>query len=72
MFRTLLILGLLTCLSAVSVSADEQKEDETLPSLELLVFLGEWETGNGEWQDPLELERMDLPEQEREKDDTKK
>lgn len=25
------------------------------PSLELLEFLGNWETSDGEWQDPLEL-----------------
>ena len=25
------------------------------PSLELLEFLGNWETDDGEWQDPLEL-----------------
>jgi hypothetical protein len=28
--------------------------DET-PSLELLEFLGNWETSDGKWQDPLEL-----------------
>jgi len=25
------------------------------PSLELLEFLGNWETDKGEWQDPMEL-----------------
>lgn len=25
------------------------------PSLELLQFLGEWETSDGEWLDPIEL-----------------
>ena len=29
------------------------------PSLELLEFLGDWETSDGEWQDPLEF-RQDL------------
>jgi hypothetical protein len=28
------------------------------PPVELLDFLGRWETGNEEWIDPLELERL--------------
>ena len=39
--------------------AENQQEDEA-PSLELLEFLGEWETSNGEWLDPAELEDDDF------------
>ncbi|MBU0482767.1 MAG: hypothetical protein KKG47_16865 [Proteobacteria bacterium] len=35
-----------------------------LPSLELLEFLGDWETDAGEWLAPEEVEKRDLPEQE--------
>lgn len=30
-------------------------ENAEAPSLELLEFLGNWETDKGEWQDPMEL-----------------
>jgi hypothetical protein len=39
------------------VLADEQVSDEELPSLEFLEFIGEWETDEGDWIDPLEMER---------------
>jgi hypothetical protein len=29
---------------------------EETPSVELLEFLGEWETSQGQWVDPLELD----------------
>ncbi len=46
-FRRLLMVCAL-CAPAVILAEDA-------PSLELLEFLGEWETGDGEWQDPLEF-----------------
>lgn len=42
--------------SISSISAEEQSNDETMPSIEFLEFLGEWETEQGEWIDPVELE----------------
>lgn len=36
--------------------AEEQTSTETMPSMEFLEFLGEWETEDGEWIDPVELE----------------
>ena len=36
--------------------AEEQTSNETMPSIEFLEFLGEWETEEGEWIDPVELE----------------
>jgi hypothetical protein len=38
----------------------ETQEDDEAPSLELLEFLGEWETSDGEWIDPEELEDDDF------------
>lgn len=31
------------------------------PSLQLLEFLGEWETENGEWLDPMEMKSIIWP-----------
>jgi hypothetical protein len=43
-------------------------DDDDLPSLEMLEFLGEWETEEGEWIDPMELDQMDLLPQEQNND----
>ena len=40
------------------------QEDSRGPSLELLEFLGSWETDDGEWIDPSELDDQPVPEQE--------
>lgn len=45
---------LLTLLLAATVYADEAQA----PSVEFLEFMGEWETSDGQWQDPIELSRM--------------
>ena len=37
--------------------------------LELLEFLGEWETEDGRWIDPAELEEMELPHKDDAKND---
>ena len=39
--------------------ADQNKSSDVSPSLELLEYLGEFETEDGEWIDPEELEQMD-------------
>ena len=44
-----------------SVAADEVAAP---PSMELLEFLGEWETDDGEWLDPTKLDLMLLLDQE--------
>ena len=51
-------------LSINNVAGEAVENDEDIPSLELLEFLGEWETENGEWIDPAEMDQIDLPEQE--------
>lgn len=54
------MMGIL-CLLPAAVPADEPetKQDDTSPSLELLEFLGAWETPEGQWVDPLSLVRED-------------
>lgn len=37
----------------------QNNSSDTSPSLELLEYLGEFETEDGEWIDPEELEQMD-------------
>ncbi len=41
------------------------------PSLELLAFLGEWQTDDGQWIGPAELEHLALPADEENRDEPK-
>ncbi len=52
------MLGMLCLLPAMAL-ADEPGagQGERTPSLELLEFLGAWETPEGQWVDPLSLVR---------------
>ena len=50
------ILMLVICMISTWAYAKEADEDTELPSLEMLEFLGEWETSEGEWVDPGEFE----------------
>ncbi|MCG8325085.1 MAG: hypothetical protein MI673_06170, partial [Thiotrichales bacterium] len=53
------IMMLLPCLSLPVHSVDTQRQNEThqeLPGAEFLEFLGEWETDQGEWIDPEEMD----------------
>ena len=49
------VLVLLTWLVSMWAYAEGKTNDE-VPAMELLLFLGEWETDNGEWIDPGEFE----------------
>ena len=49
-----LLLMLMLCLNT-SLLAEEQTTQE-LPSADFLEFLGQWETEDGEWVDPVALE----------------
>lgn len=40
-----------------------------IPTIEFLEFLGEWETEDGRWIDPEELEQLSLPDPEQERDE---
>lgn len=44
-----------------SASTTQAADDEAGPSLEFLEFLGEWESGSGEWIDPSEVQSADWP-----------
>lgn len=70
MYRLTAAATIFFCLLGSPVLAEEQ--EEMAPSMELLEFLGDWSVDDGEWLDLVELEKINLPEQEYEKDDTKK
>ena len=66
MLAKYMIFGLLLVLMANVAEADSQKKDQQeqeKPSLELLEFLGEWETDSGKWIDPSAMDQIALPEQ---------
>lgn len=42
--------------SMPSLLAEEQLNNEQMPSMDFIEFLGEWETEQGEWIDPVDLE----------------
>ena len=65
--RLLMAMILLMNMSAVAVQGAEQDP----PSIELLEFLGEWETRDGTWVDPTEFKDVVLPDKE-EKDEEPK
>ena len=43
-----------------SLFAEDQTNNELMPSMAFLEFLGEWETEEGEWIDPMELEKEEI------------
>ena len=59
-------------LSAAPVMAKEQKTKEEQPSLELLEFLGEWQTKDGVWFDPTQKEQKQVSTQEQSHEQTRK
>ena len=63
---TVLLLGLLNspALAQEPGQVRESIENAETPSLEFLEFLGDWETDDGEWIDPEELEQITIGEQE--------
>ena len=50
---------------AESAKTSKQETGPEIPSLEFLEFLGEWETEDGRWIDPEELDQMSLPDTEK-------
>lgn len=68
-----LLLGLLNApaLAQEPGQVREESENTEMPSLEFLEFLGDWETDDGEWIDPEELEQIALTDQEQENEDEK-
>ena len=60
--RLLMAMILLMNVSAIPAQGAEQGS----PSLELLEFLGEWETEDGKWVDPTEFKDVVHPDEEQE------
>ena len=52
------------CDDPTPVNTELADEDTDAPSMELLEFLGSWETDDGEWVDPALLDDTLLPDQE--------
>jgi hypothetical protein len=74
LWSTVLLLGLLSAPAFAQAPGQvrEGSEDSEMPSLELLEFLGDWETDDGEWIDPEELEQIALTDQEQEENEDEK
>ena len=69
MFRLTVAVAIFFSLLTCPILAVE--DDEVAPTMELLEFLADWSVDDGEWLDLVELEKMNLPEQEYQEDDTK-
>jgi hypothetical protein len=52
------------CDDIVPSETEVVAEDTDMPSMELLEFLGSWETDDGEWVDPAQFEDSTLADQE--------
>ena len=44
--------------SLASMAIAEDQTEEEIPDIEFLEFLGSFETPNGKWLDPMEIENM--------------
>ena len=54
--RSAIVLMLMSVYATVNAS-----EEDGLPGMALLEFLAEWETADGQWIDPVELDETDDP-----------
>jgi hypothetical protein len=52
------------CEGIPAQKAENSVEEVEVPSMEMIEFLGAWETDDGEWVDPLLLEDIPIPDQE--------
>ena len=71
LWYTVLLLGLLNspALAQEPGQVRESIENAETPSLEFLEFLGDWETDDGEWIDPEEMEHIAITDQEQMNED---
>ena len=51
--------------------AQSASPDEEIPSLQFLEFLGEFETEDGEWTDPEDINEMEMEDPEQNKNEEK-
>ena len=61
----LIPIALIIILLSIALDANAASEN-TSPSMELLEFLGEWQTKDGDWVDPMRF--LDVSETDLEKD----
>jgi hypothetical protein len=54
--RASLMLMMMVQISNLATAAEEAKAETEAPAVDFIEFLGEWETNQGEWIDPNELE----------------
>ena len=47
----------------------QEEKGQEIPTLEFLEFLGEWETKDGRWIDPEEIDQMSLPDTGKKKEE---
>lgn len=73
LWSALLLLGLLNSPAWAQESGQVRQamppEEAERPSLEFLEFLGDWETDDGEWIDPEELEQIVIADQDQKNED---
>lgn len=66
-----LILPVVLMISLLALAFDANAKDQDKPSMELLEFLGEWQTKDGEWVDPmrfLDIDDKDLSRKQQDRD----
>jgi hypothetical protein len=62
---TLSVPGMAQQTKSEQTNKRQEEKGREIPSLEFLEFLGEWETEDGRWIDPEELDKMPLPDTEK-------
>ena len=60
-WRTIRARSLWPLLPLLLASAPAAAEDTTVPSLQLLEFLADWQDDDGQWLDPMDLAPADPP-----------
>ena len=56
MVKTLLFIS--CCISSLMLPQQIRADEDTPPSLEFLEFLADWESDQGEWIDPLQMQQL--------------
>ena len=54
----ILIIGILITINPLTTFAKERQDQTEVPSIKMLEFLADFETDDGRWLDPSELEGM--------------
>jgi hypothetical protein len=58
----LLLAGMLA--ASLSAQADELQDDNDIPTMELLEFLADWQTADGEYINPETLQELPEPDEQ--------